>query len=106
MTCRIAGEQPPPPEPLPPSYVAHMPLNAPALESLLEQVEAWKCRKQRHLVAEAEAGERGAARLAAAPDRPGGEGAGGAAAEASTLMQQWEVRVGLNMHCWLLRSGG
>ena len=72
-----------------------MPLNATALETLLEQVEAWRGRKQRHLVAEAEAGERGAARQAATPDRAGVEGAGGAAAEASTLAQQWEVRVGV-----------
>ena len=82
-----------------------MALDATALETLLEQVEAWKGRKQRHLVAEAEAGERGAARQAAAPDRAGGEGAGGAAAEACTLVQQWEVRLGVDKHCWL-KSGG
>ena len=81
-----------------------MPLDATALETLLEQVDAWKGRKQGHLVAEAEAGERGAA--GQAPDKAGGEGAGSAAAEASTLAQQWEVRVGVGLHGWLLESGG
>ena len=70
-----------------------MPLDATTLETLLEQVDAWKGRKQRHLVAEAEAGEKDAARQAATPDRAGGERPGGAAAEASTLAQQWEVGV-------------
>ena len=101
---RTAGEQPPPPEPLPPSYVAHMPLNATALETLLEQVEAWKGRKQRHLVAEAEAGERGTARQAATADRAGGEGAGAAAAEAGTLAQQWEVGAGVPVS-WRCAAG-
>ena len=82
-----------------------MPLDATALETLLEQVDAWKGRKQRHLVAEAEAGERSAAGQSTTPDRAAGEGVGGAAAEASTLAQQWEVRVGVDLHCWLLESG-